>query len=395
MKQENTPAFNMFFIFDKFIELMLIFIGLVGALWFDNYIQEIEKKNRYIESLISIHTEILTNIDLSKKYDVSLDEWMVITTDMIDLVRLGAKETYSGILKIRDTENEPFETKTYKSYDNDTFLNKALYAEIVHLYDLYHISEKFAEIPRTATTNMYKAYYSLYASTVGVGEWNGNDVVDLNYNLRVAQLYIASAQIRLRDVNVTSNRVLEYIENEIATYNTTIEKSRTYSDMYWLSWSSITTDPKKSLEFARLGIQLIESLNERQARLRKGEIDSYYGRLNRNAFHASKSLIEAGDSTINDSDMLVYLENWERSGIYLEQCYIQYIDYYFKKRNFDKFLRYTEIAIENTHPYEIFRLYLSGWKEYMITDDVQALMQNSIVPIEWWNGWISPRRLEP
>ena len=73
--KENTGYLKKLFnfldsrlIIDKSIDFVLIFIGLLAALSFENYVENKKIERAYLDNLSRVHTEISNNINFTKVY---------------------------------------------------------------------------------------------------------------------------------------------------------------------------------------------------------------------------------------------------------------------------------------------------------------------------------------
>ena len=220
--------FDSFLIIDKSIDFILIFVGLLAALGFENYVEKKTNENQYINNLTRIHTEITNNLNFADGYLDSTNEFFKITDDLMNLTtKKGASESYDGIFKIIDSEPTPFEQKNFKSLSQNDFINNSLFSDIFHVYSLYDKIETQIEIPKKSLNEYYFNYFSIYSKNI----YNSNEIlqnyVDLNYLYSVTLKNLPRIQLNIDDVKGTSNRILKAIENELFSYGSDIKSSRT------------------------------------------------------------------------------------------------------------------------------------------------------------------------
>ena len=116
--------------------------------------------------------------------------------------------------------------------------------------------------PKKSLSDLYLNYYNIFLKNRFKNTENlTQNYIDLNYQMNVTTKYLPRIQTNITDAKATSKRVLEEIENELFSYNITIDLSRTYSDYYWLSYNSlISNKPKDAYNYALKGSDLLKNL---------------------------------------------------------------------------------------------------------------------------------------
>ena len=383
--------FDSFLIIDKSVDLLLIFVGLVAALAFENYVEQNAKEKQYVENLTRLHTEITANATYTEGYEKSVLDFFDIARELLELTNKGASESYDGIYNILDAENDPYEQNSYNSLSSEDFLNKELYSEVLHVYELYDKIEEFIKVPRESLKEFNYSYFGMYlhnrfSRVAGVKDW-----VDLNYAYNVTTKNLPNLQNLLIEVKITSERVAEVIENELIFYNTTIEKSRKYTDYYWLSWRNLVAEKyTESVDYAFLGLEALDNLNYEEKSPRFKEYEMTRGRLNRNIVRSYTELVKTDETNYNLDMTLPYFEEWKSTGVYMDQYYVNFLHYYFLKKDINGFAKTTKEAIDGLDSYEVYDRWVGMWKEYMITDTIQSILKSSKRPIEEWDKYINP-----
>jgi len=383
--------FDSFLIIDKSVDLLLIFVGLVAALAFENYVEQNAKEKQYVENLTRLHTEITANATYTEGYEKSVLDFFDIARELLELTNKGASESYDGIYNILDAENDPYEQNSYNSLSSEDFLNKELYSEVLHVYELYDKIEEFIKVPRESLKEFNYSYFGMYlhnrfSRVAGVKDW-----VDLNYAYNVTTKNLPNLQNLLIEVKITSERVAEVIENELIFYNTTIEKSRKYTDYYWLSWRNLVAEKyTESVDYAFLGLEALDNLNYEEKSPRFKEYEMTRGRLNRNIVRSYTELVKIDETNYNLDMTLPYFEEWKSTGVYMDQYYVNFLHYYFLKKDINGFAKTTKEAIDGLDSYEVYDRWVGMWKEYMITDTIQSILKSSKRPIEEWDKYINP-----
>jgi hypothetical protein len=380
---------------DKSIDLILVFVGLLAALMVENYLLQKENESKYITYLTRIHTEMITNESHGKSYENSVLKYFDIAQDLKNLVNKGAKEPYDGINKILETKNTPFELKAFKSLSPDDFLNKGLYADIYHIYQLYEKLEKEIVVPKEALESYNFDYFNIYVKNL----WGDNNVnenyIDFNYHYNLTTKNVPQLQLLLQDIKATSERIKEAIENELEVYGTNITSSRTYSDYYWISGSKMaSSDFSDAIEYCKLGIEDLDKLNYDSTSNRFGELNSYRGRLNRNIVGSIKLLIEDGDTSYVKEDIIPFLKEWEKTGVYKEMCYIEYLDYYYSIKDFENFTRITTKLIVELDEYWWFQRNIFKWRDFMEKKEIQAILKTSNISLEEWKEYLDMKKID-
>lgn len=380
---------------DKSIDLILVFVGLLAALMVENYLQQKEDESKYVTYLTRIHTEMITNESHAKSYEKAVLDYFHIAQDLKNLVNNGAQESYDGIYKIIETKNAPFELKAFKSLSPDDFLNKSLYADIYHIYQLYEKFEEEIVIPKEALESYNFDYFNIYVKNLW-GDKNVNEnYIYFNYHYNLTTKNIPQLQLLLQDIKATSDRIKEAIENELEVYETNINSSRTYSDYYWISGSKMaSSDFAESIEFCKLGIEDLNKIGYDSTANRFGEYNSYRGRLNRNIVGSIKLSIEDGDSLFVMEEIIPFLEEWEKTGVYKEMCYIEYLDYYYSIKDFKSFTRITSKLIKELDDYWWYQRNIYKWKEFMEKEEIQTILKSSSKSIDEWKGYLDQKIID-
>ena len=369
-------------IIDKSIDFILIFVGLLAALAFENYIADEKIKDEYIDNLTRLHTEINNNLNFSEIYLKSSRSYFQIANDILELTVKGANDSYSGIFNISDADPIPFEYKVYKSLNNENFLNKSLYSEIIHIYDLKRSVELNFQDSKKSIGKLNYQYFNLYANK-SFGTLDLNQIyVELNHENNKVTKSLPKLQSTLEDVILTSERILKAIEFELKSYETNIDESRSYSDLYWLSYNNnIVENYDKSISFARKGakdiqnnynVSIIDSNDMEQ------EYISYYGRLNMLIVGSYVQLSKTDSSNFNyDSTIISHLFEWEKTKIYNEMCQIYFCDYFYENKNFREFKKHLQQCLKSKKGADMLLRNVQNWKEFSINDTILNLLVKS------------------
>lgn len=400
MKKEKSKFTSIFKYFDKYlivdksVDFILIFVGLLAALGFENYLEQKSLEKRYISNLTMLHTEITNNLTYTEGYLKSTQDYFKISSEIEELIANGATESYNGIFSIIDSENKQFEQKNFKSQNQNEFINKSLYSEIFHIYNVYDDIQHLIKIPKKSLNDLYFSYFNIYAKKSFNNTENlTQNYIDLNYQWNVTTKNLPRIQANITDAKATSKRVLEEIENELFSYNITIDLSRTYSDYYWLSYNSLNSNkPKDAYNYALKGSDLLKNLiNDGSNNEKLPEYLSYYGRTQKNIIEANRVLKEVvKDSFHLKLDIIPNLRVWENTNVYKELCYVYFCDYYFDSQNEDEFYEYLNKIITENEEYLILPTYIGRWKKYANTDRMNSILSKSNIDLELWDTYFNP-----
>jgi len=385
--------FDVYLIIDKSVDFILIFVGLLAALGFENYIEKKNIEEKYTNSLTRLHTEITNNINFADGYFDTTQKYFSISEDLLKLVNKGAKKSYDGINKIIESETFSFDKKKFKSINQNEFPNNSLYSDILHLYDLYAKIETNTEIPKQALNDFYFSYYNIYSKQM----WESNDViqdyVDLNYKFNLARKTIPNLQSSITDAKSTSKRILKSIENELLKFDLDISSTRTYSDFYWLSYNSmLIEDYLKSNDYALMGIRkLNEIFNTKDEKSKLPDEISYYGRLNKNIVQNYYFIKNSNDSSDLSLDIIQNLISWEDTGVFKEGCYAYFCQYYYDKKNEEMFYKYlNKMVLESEDDFDILKVFLYKWSNFNKTKKAYEILSQAEIE-GGWDSYINIR----
>ena len=375
-------------IIDKSIDFVLIFIGLLAALSFENYIENKNIEREYLDNLSRVHTEISNNINFTKVYEKSTLTYFSICREIINQTNQNEIKSYGGTFKIIDAEPKKYEDQTFRSLDQKKFINNRLLSELLHVYSKKDdLSDKFNNVKESLIKLNY-SFFDLYAnSALGNSSSNIPQYVAINYEYISVTKHVPEIQQLLLDIRGTSERVLVAIENELKKYNTNIDSARSYADYYWLSYNNIDTkEYDETIDFAKKGLKRIVSKKLSQ------EEKSYKGRLHRNIAWAydEKENLDTLNLINNDSIILFHLQEWEKCNIYLDQCLIEICDYYHRINDFDNFTRSIKKIIDNGEKIEFLQRSICEWENFVKSDTIMGIIVSEEYPRERWLKSIYP-----
>ena len=359
-------------IIDKAVDFFLIFIGLLAALSVENYIENQNQEKKYISSLISLHSELETNLLLNDGNNEIKLKYIKIWEDVGEFASNNDFQSYSGLKNIYESEPLEYENKTYLSLDQNAFINRDLLSDIIHMYAINkEVSNSIKDLT-ISLENLYKMYSELRFKVLYA---NSEDVINpysnFNYNFNsFEKLLFIKVEPELKDLEVTGKRILTSIEHELERYNIDIDESKSYSNYYWLANTSYKLKKNDlSIEFAKKGLKKLGNTISSMGNDQK----SYYGRLHMHLVENYWILYNNSDSLdFNSFDSLIYnsLLEWEKSNTYNFSCEINYIHYYFENKNYEKFKFHLEEYYLKYSDEKHILNYLQFWKGYIEKEEI-------------------------
>jgi hypothetical protein len=359
-------------IIDKAVDFFLIFIGLLAALSVENYIENQNQEKKYISSLISLHSELETNLLLNDGNNEIKLKYIKIWEDVGEFASNNDFQSYSGLKNIYESEPLEYENKTYLSLDQNAFINRDLLSDIIHMYAINkEVSNSIKDLT-ISLENLYKMYSELRFKVLYA---NSEDVINpysnFNFNFNsFEKLLFIKVEPELKDLEVTGKRILTSIEHELERYNIDIDESKSYSNYYWLANTSYKLKKNDlSIEFAKKGLKKLGNTIS----LMGNDQKSYYGRLHMHLVENYWILYNNSDSLdFNSFDSLIYnsLLEWEKSNTYNFSCEINYIHYYFENKNYEKFKFHLEEYYLKYSDEKHILNYLQFWKGYIEKEEI-------------------------
>ena len=359
-------------IIDKAVDFFLIFIGLLAALSVENYIENQNQEKKYISSLISLHSELETNLLLNDGNNEIKLKYIKIWEDVGEFASNNDFQSYSGLKNIYESEPLEYENKTYLSLDQNAFINRDLLSDIIHMYEINKEVSNSIQDLTISLENLYKMYSELRFKVLYA---NSEDVINpysnFNFNFNsFEKLLFIKVEPELKDLEVTGKRILTSIEHELERYNIDIDESKSYSNYYWLANTSYKLKKNDlSIEFAKKGLKKIKNTISSMGNDQK----SYYGRLHMHLVENYWILYDNSDSLdFNSFDSLIYnsLLEWEKSNTYNFSCEINYIHYYFENKNYEKFKFHLEEYYLKYSDEKHILNYLQFWKGYIEKEEI-------------------------
>ncbi|MBT3938732.1 MAG: hypothetical protein HN564_08550 [Flavobacteriales bacterium] len=359
-------------IIDKAVDFFLIFIGLLAALSVENYIENQNQEKKYISSLISLHSELETNLLLNDGNNEIKLKYIKIWEDVGEFASNNDFQSYSGLKNIYESKPLEYENKTYLSLDQNAFINRDLLSDIIHMYEINKEVSNSIQDLTISLENLYKMYSELRFIVLYA---NSEDIINpysnFNFNFNsFEKLLFIKVEPELKDLEVTGKRILTSIEHELERYNIDIDESKSYSNYYWLANTSYKLKKNDlSIEFAKKGLKKIKNTISSMGNDQK----SYYGRLHMHLVENYWILYDNSDSLdFNSFDSLIYnsLLEWEKSNTYNFSCEINYIHYYYENKNYEKFkFHLKEYYLKYSDEKHILN-YLQFWQDYIRKEEI-------------------------
>ena len=382
-------------IIDKAVDFFLIFIGLLAALSVENYIENQNQEKKYISSLISLHSELETNLLLNDGNNEIKLKYIKIWEDVGEFASNNDFQSYSGLKNIYESEPLEYENKTYLSLDQNAFINRDLLSDIIHMYAINkEVSNSIKDLT-ISLENLYKMYSELRFKVLYA---NSEDVINpysnFNFNFNsFEKLLFIKVEPELKDLEVTGKRILTSIEHELERYNIDIDESKSYSNYYWLANTSYKLKKNDlSIEFAKKGLKKLGNTIS----LMGNDQKSYYGRLHMHLVENYWILYNNSDSLdFNSFDSLIYnsLLEWEKSNTYNFSCEINYIHYYFENKNYEYFKFHLEEYYLKYSDEKHILNYLQFWKGYIEKEEILNIILEKNP--EWTKEYFLKSILQP
>ena len=207
-KQSNPIDFNedgkvsiKEFIIDKFVDFVLIFVGLYAALAVENSISENQDRNKYINDLNKIREEITNNNNDSNTIKEFIEYHSNRVLDVNEHF-VNGKNVYHSIQTINEIN---YNYNAFNSMDKSIFKNKQILTKVFELYDQYgKTNTLFVDyIKNSDMVSKYHIIKDKYNSRLTSEDFN-----ELNFGIDKA--------VALKDFNIkNADKCLELSSNLI------------------------------------------------------------------------------------------------------------------------------------------------------------------------------------
>jgi hypothetical protein len=365
-------------IIDKFIDLLLIFVGLLCALSVENYIENNENKKQYIKSLTSIHSELENNLLLNEGNDNASKELFNFYSEIGEAMNKQEWEDVGGIKKINDIEIYQYENTKFSTLNQNNFYNKDLLSDIMHIYSMNNnLTNNINELQVTLN-RLNKTYFDLRFKYLYA---NAQDVVnpysDYNYDFNLFEkIYFTKIANSTLDYKETGKRIMNSIENELNTFGIDIINSSTYTNYYWLCHTAQNLGKfELSNEYVEKGLNKI---NKEFKHMTEDE-KSYFGRLHFHRVGNYKTLYKDSVLNFNDIDSIMFnsIKMWELSNIYHFLCIIYKTDYFFIKNDYENFRLSLNYYFENEYDPYIIASNFPTWRGFLERNECKILIEKN------------------
>ena len=382
--------FNSLLVIDKSVDLILIFVGLVAALGFESLQESKEIESRYIDMVARIHDEITINKYLLEDTNRSTAGYFDITREINQLVATASYEKYDGVNKMIVLENTPFQIKVYQSIIADEFLNKTLYSEVLHLYDLLTRYSSEKDDTKINLTEYYYTYYRMFVKNQFQNNYLIEEYIDINYLYNLVTKSIPILQNTSLDIEMTIERLLKSLENELDRYNTKLIEKRGLSDYLNLSQAALSAGKyNETISYSDQGLKFINfSVNDS---LSDDYLDNktYIGRFNAQLYKSKIYLYIDGDSLYPKNEIKKHLDLFYDSGYSNESSQLFYLDYYyFVDKDFNEFLISLKKYIEKYPDCNQLEPRIQSYPDFLSKPELIEFLDGALREDQVWRDWV-------
>ena len=371
--------FDNFLILDKSVDFVLIFIGLLTALMFENYISDKKAKDNYITYLSRVHVEMLTFEPSLEDRKTTFKRYDSLQNKMIENMGSKKYEDLDGYNEIELYEPRNLNTDIFRSINNEFFLNHNLYSELYSFYSDIDEIKSISKLKKEKNQELYSMYYKLKYKQGRLDENEETllmidflDVFAYETNIRAVN-DVSAAQIRLK-------KLIKQIEAEVKSFDINIDEFKTFEDFLTLSSSFFYSDKNLSINYSEKGLNILSEKMKDTLDPQYNIYKIYNGQFHNNfamGINEAKLKGENIDAKYLEKDILNNLIEWEKSEFNMPDNILSFLDYYFDKKNEEMFMTYfNKFAKEIDNPN-----YLAGrinrWKEFTDKDTVYNILLNS------------------
>ena len=382
--------FNSLLVIDKSVDFILIFVGLVAALGVESLQESKEIESRYIDMVARIHDEIQTNKFLLEDTNRSTAGYFDITREINQLVATASFEKYDGVNKMIELENSEFQIKVYQSIIADEFLNKTLYSEVLHLYDLLSRYTAEKDATKINLTEYYYTYYRMFVKNQFQNNYLIEEYIDINYLYNLITKSIPILQNNSLDIEMTTERLLKSLENELERYNTKLIEKRGIAD--YLNLSNAALSAKKynaTISYSKQGLKLINSSENDSFSDDYLENKTYVGRFNAHLYKSKIYLYLDGDSLYPKNEIKKHLDLFYDSGYSNENSQLYYLDYYYYvDKDFNEFLISLKKYIEKYPDCNMLKPRIHSYPDFLSKPELIEFLDGELREGQIWRDWV-------
>ena len=369
--------FDGFLIADKGIDFLLIFIGLVTALAFENYINENQTKREYVTYLARVHQELVEKQPVFDEINKTFDDSKSFTNDLGNRMKSGNVELVRGFEKIVQIQPSKLRTDNFRSIFSNDFLNNNLYSELFSLYSDIDNVQEIVSIKKEKLQDLYQTYYEI-SMLISIGENVNSELIRFNHLHSLQTTLNPINDITIIEVNI--EKLLYQIEIEISSLGYNIEELKTYEDYLSLSSNYFYSDINLSINYAENGLKILKS--SKIKKIDDPQHDNYIlynGQFHNNIAIAITSARKNGnylDPEYLEKDILYNLEEWEKSAFNKGGNILHYADYYYSINNEELFLKYLNKYVNEEHSPNFLVGKLNSWRKFTDKDTVYSILSN-------------------
>lgn len=382
MKKKNNFQKNLFSYFDRYliadkgIDFLLIFIGLVAALAFENYINENQTKREYVKYLARVHQELVEKEPVFDEINKTFEDSKSFTDGLVEKMS-GNIELVRGFEKIVEIQPSKLRTDNFRSIFSNDFLNNNLYSELFALYSGIDKVEEIISLKKEKLQDLYQTYYEISLLKSIGGNYNSEWV---RFNHLHSLQETLNPVNRITVIEIKIEKLIYQIETEIISLGYNIEELKTYEDYLSLSSSYFLSDINSSINYAENGLKILKSSKIKN--IDDPQYDTYIlynGQLHNNIAMAITRARKKGDyldPEYLEKDILYNLEEWEKSGFNKGGNIIHYADYYHSINNEELFLKYLNKYVNEDNSPNFLVGKLNSWRKFTDKDTVYSILSN-------------------
>lgn len=371
--------FDNFLILDKSVDFVLIFIGLLTALMFENYISDKKAKDNYITYLSRIHVEMLTFKPRLEDRLVTMKHYDSLQNKMFDNITSQKYEDLAGYTEIEYLEPRDLNTDIFRSLNNEFFLNHNLYSE---LYSFYSDIDEIINLSKLKKEKIQEIYSTYNLLRLKNGFVDNNELNELIFQYNDLTTFQSSIPIKnkITTIKIGLEKLIKQIEAEVKSFDKNIDEFKTFEDFLTLSSSFYYSDKNLSINYSEKGLNILSEKMKDTLDPQYDIYKIYNGQFHNNfamGINEAKLKGENIDAKYLEKDILNNLIEWEKSEFNRIGNIRTFLYYYFDKKNEEMFLTYfNKFGNEVDNPNYLVN-HINKWKEFTDKDSVYNILLNS------------------